>query len=256
MKKIFASDFDQTLYLHGAEEPIAPGTVPAIRRLQKRGHLFGLCTGRPLVGLAPYLGEIRPDFVIASSGAHITARGLDAPLCQRGISRPVAEAITEEFLGKGSRMMCCIGDELCFFAPVEGFPWAYTLLTSLRDIPEGLVYQISIHCGSLEEARLERQSLLDRFGRDIEVFQNVTDLDVAPAGCSKGKGLLLLSESLAGPGEERRLYGIGDSLNDLPLLEAADVSYTFPCAPPVLQRAATRIVSTLEEALEDALRDD
>ena len=53
-----------------------------------------------------------------------------------------------------------------------------------------------------------------------------------------------------------RLYGIGDSLNDLPLIEAADVSYTFPYAPEEVQKKVTKVVKNIVEALEDSMADD
>lgn len=55
---------------------------------------------------------------------------------------------------------------------------------------------------------------------------------------------------------EIRLYGIGDSMNDLPLIEASDVSYTFPYAPKELQDRVTKVVPTIVEALEDSMRDE
>ena len=51
------------------------------------------------------------------------------------------------------------------------------------------------------------------------------------------------------------LYGIGDSINDLPLLEASDVSYTFPYAPEICQQKADKVVETIVDALEDSMRD-
>ena len=50
------------------------------------------------------------------------------------------------------------------------------------------------------------------------------------------------------------LYGIGDSINDLPLLEASDVSYTFPYAPEIVRKKATKVVDTIVDALEDSMR--
>ena len=50
------------------------------------------------------------------------------------------------------------------------------------------------------------------------------------------------------------LYGIGDSINDLPLLEASDVSYTFPYAPEICRQRADKVVDTIVDALEDSLR--
>ena len=53
-----------------------------------------------------------------------------------------------------------------------------------------------------------------------------------------------------------KLYGIGDSINDLPLLEASDVSYTFHYAPKVVQDKATKVVDTIVDALEDSMQDE
>ena len=55
---------------------------------------------------------------------------------------------------------------------------------------------------------------------------------------------------------EIKLYGIGDSINDLPLLEASDVSYTCPYAPKEVQEKATKVVETIVDALEDSMKDE
>ena len=77
-------------------------------------------------------------------------------------------------------------------------------------------------------------------------------MDIAPLGCTKGKGVLLLKEYMQKKYGEITLYGIGDSVNDLPLLEASDVSYTFPYAPDFVQKKATKVVPTIVEALRDS----
>ena len=81
------------------------------------------------------------------------------------------------------------------------------------------------------------------------------EIDVAPKGCSKGKGVMLLKEYMKQKYGEIRLYGIGDSINDMPLLDASDVSYTFHYAPPEVQARATKVVGTICDALDDSERD-
>jgi hypothetical protein len=49
------------------------------------------------------------------------------------------------------------------------------------------------------------------------------------------------------------LFGIGDSINDLPLLEASDVSFTFPYSPKLVQERATKVVPTIVDALMESL---
>ena len=81
------------------------------------------------------------------------------------------------------------------------------------------------------------------------------EIDIAPRGCSKGKGVMFLREYMREHLGDFILYGIGDSINDLPLIDASDVSYTFPYAPAELQRRATKVVDTIVDALEDSMRD-
>lgn len=83
----------------------------------------------------------------------------------------------------------------------------------------------------------------------------MAEVDIAPRGCSKGKGLRILQDHLQGHFGPCRMYGIGDSMNDLPLIEAADVSYTFHYAPKELQEKATKVVEDICEALEDSMGD-
>ena len=56
MKKVFASDFDGTLYFYKAADPdkLPQESVEKIREYQEAGHLFGLCTGRQVGGLTPF----------------------------------------------------------------------------------------------------------------------------------------------------------------------------------------------------------
>ena len=70
------------------------------------------------------------------------------------------------------------------------------------------------------------------------------------------QGVEFLREYMRETYGEIKLYGIGDSINDLPLLEASDVSYTFPYAPKEVQEKATKVVETIVDALEDSMKDE
>ena len=84
----------------------------------------------------------------------------------------------------------------------------------------------------------------------VAAFQNVDTVDVVPAGCSKGAGLAVARERL-GLG---LVGGIGDSFNDLPLIEEADVGYTFNRAPEDVRAGAQVLVDDVAGALADLVR--
>ena len=71
-------------------------------------------------------------------------------------------------------------------------------------------------------------------------------VDVVAAGCSKGTGIDKVREIFG----IERFGGIGDSYNDLPLLEASDISFTFPDSPEELRKAADEIVLSVSDAIE------
>ena len=256
--KVFASDFDGTLYFYkGATEAerLPPVSVEMIRRYQAAGHLFGLCTGRQVGGLTPFIGGIlAPDFYITSSGANIVDRELK-PILKRGVDRGVADALIRAYHPKGYRMTLDIEGDICVFSKMD-YPGFYYVISGVDDAPEGLIHQVSIHTESLDDAAAIVATVNERFGDQVQAFQNVVEVDIAPRGCSKGKGVAYLRDYMKQHWGEVRLYGIGDSMNDLPLLEAADVSYTFPYAPEIVQKRATKVVPTIVDALLDSMNDD
>ena len=257
MKKVFASDFDGTLYFYKAEDDrkLPAENVAKIREYQAAGHLFGLCTGRQVGGLTPFItGFVEPDFYITSSGANIVDRNLQE-IRKMGVDRKVADALVKELVPQGYRLTLDVEGDICVFAEMD-YPGKYYIITGVDDAPEGLIHQVSVHTESLEDAARLSKSINERYGDYVEAFQNVIEIAIAPRGCSKGDGVRFLRDYMRETLGDCRLYGIGDSINDLPLLEASDISYTFPYAPPEVQARATKVVDTIVDALEDSMKDE
>lgn len=253
MRKIFTSDFDGTLYFYKEEVKLPPESVEKIRAYQAAGNLFGLCTGRQVGGLMPFIrGFVEPDFMITASGANIVGRD-GAPIFEGSVAPDVADAIIREVRPKGNRMTLDVGGEICVFEKME-FPGKYYVIHGLQDCPPGKIHEVSIHTESLEEAAAMSRHINETYGDRVEAFQNVIEIDIAPKGCSKGHGVEVIRERFS-RAETCRIYGIGDSLNDLPLIQAADVSYTFPYAPEELQEKADKVVDNIRIALDDSMAD-
>lgn len=60
MMKLLASDFDGTLLLHPNRNDniILKNDKKAIKKFQKEGNLFGICTGRSLDGVLNWQSKI------------------------------------------------------------------------------------------------------------------------------------------------------------------------------------------------------
>lgn len=257
MQRLFASDFDGTLHFWtdggfgGPDDPgeaTSPKNLAAIRAFQAEGGLFGVCTGRPLIGLTSQTGDDIPfDFYIATSGAAVFDRDRQ-PIWRVDLTREVIREIYDLLLplSLGSENALVIGaDNYWTLADQPRWPQ----LGTARSIDEiaGPISGMGIETETVEGAQEAAALINERFDGVACAFVNLASIDVVPYGCSKGTGLARAAAhygaTLTG--------GIGDSFNDLPLLEAADVAYTFPTSEPRVRHAADLLVSDVAEALGD-----
>ena len=79
-----------------------------------------------------------------------------------------------------------------------------------------------------------------------EVLENKEYIDIVKKGCSKGIAINKVKEAF----NIDIIAGIGDSYNDIPMLENADISFTFHSSPDVIKDKATYIVDSICEAIE------
>ena len=251
MKKVFASDFDGTLYFYKAEVKLPPENVAKIKEYQAAGNYFGLCTGRQIGGLTPFItGFFEPDFMITSTGSNIVDKDFNG-IRRLEIDRNLMDQIVKLIKPRGNRISIDIDGVINVFEEMD-YPGEYNVITGMDDAPKGMVHGCGIHCETLEEAAAMTAELNEKFGEYLNAFQNVIEVDLAPKGCSKGAGVEAIRRYFG----DCKVYGIGDSLNDLPLLLASDVSYTFPYAPEEVRRQVTKVVPTIVDALEDSMKDE
>ena len=184
MKKVFASDFDGTLYFYKGEteeDRLPPASVEKILEYQKAGNLFGLCTGRQVGGLTPFIGgKFDPDFYITSSGANIVD-GKGNEIQKRGVDRAVAEQIVDMIRHRGDgdyRMTLDVEGDICVFAEMD-YPGKYYVIKEVADCPEGLIHQVSIHTESVDDAQSIVDEVNSRFGDHVEAFRNVIEVGIS-----------------------------------------------------------------------------
>ena len=86
----------------------------------------------------------------------------------------------------------------------------------------------------------------------MSAFQNNTHVDICANGCSKGAGLKFIEDYFHTP---HQLVGaIGDSFNDIPLLQASGIGFTFDYGPSDLKKEADYIVDSVGESLKYLLK--
>ena len=218
------------------------GDEAAIRRFQDAGGLFGVCTGRSLKGVLMAFGyDPGFDFYILASGALIVDRTFQK-IYVRSISRALTQEIYDRYRD-AARVVIQANDTVYSFA---GYHPMQTKIADLSEIPGEDIYGFSFGFDGEAEAGRACEELNRRYAGRIAAFQNVSNVDIVADGCSKGSAVALVKAHF----RAERIGGIGDSFNDIPMLERADTAFTFPFAPPEAQAQADHIVESVAEALE------
>ncbi len=241
--KVLASDFDNTLYFKNLEKGFKDSDIQAIRSFQAQGHLFGMCSGRPLAGLlAPLQNIIQPDFFIVSSGGAILDKDCHL-LYGKTLSYAIAKEIYETYQDE-TVLLCQTLSQDEVYITADDNQGTSVLISSIEDMQGKELYSISLIKSTVERARQITQEINERY-HEVVAFQNIDSIDVLAAGCSKGQAILKLKQLLG----IEKVCGIGDSYNDLPMIEVADTSFTFKTSPQDIQKQTDYTVSSIQEAI-------
>lgn len=240
MTKLFASDFDGTLHFWDHPEPlVAPRDLDAIASFRAAGGLFGVCTGRALKALTMQTeGQIDFDFYITTSGAALFD-GNQQPIWRKTIPRETVQEMFEYYAARlaSDEYQIIVADDNYWATGGAEDPFDFPRVSSFDEVP-GPFYGFSIETVTVEAATAYALDLNRRFAGIAVAHQNLNSIDVVPAGCSKGTGL----DRVAAHYGATLTAGMGDSFNDLPLMQAADVAYTFNAADPEVRASANLLV--------------
>lgn len=246
---IFGTDFDDTLYFHH-QGGVREEDAKAIRRFQAAGNQFGLVTGRArtMRGLLEDMSEHKVDFDfwIFSNGAQVCDRS-SRILYQRFLDPAFVREAVEDMPDVG---FIFHGENELIRTPKKNYPdFPTRIVRSASEFDPSRILAISFSYITPEGAQLLKET---QKRDDVIAVANSRFADFNPVGVTKGTALKALAAQIGKPGDFTA--AIGDSFNDLSMLEEADVSFTFPDSPKEVQEAATYIVSGIAEAVDILLR--
>lgn len=248
--KIFASDFDNTLFFRDFRDNgagyIKEKDIEMIKEFQSRGNSFGLCTGRALFDVFFDAKDIIIfDFYILASGAVILDRNYHT-LHRAVIPFSVIKDMYLHFKNKYNyspifvteKNFCCIQKKI--------YDVDTDIYQSIEEMADLEFIAISYVLDTLEESYNLCRELNMKYGDMIIGYQNSTNIDIVLKGNSKGTGIEFIKKYFG----VDKIYGIGDSYNDLPMLEKVDVPFTFHSSPEPVKQRASYLVNNIAEAIE------
>ena len=264
MRILLASDLDKTLIF---DNKISEENKDAIRRFKEAGGIFAISTGRPYNGVEKVIEELKvePDYLILNNGALIiTGNGEIAH--SEFIPFNIVKSIFNDMdndevlisVETGFRTypidLKSKGAEVTFISEIDSTFKNLELIDKLDQVFEEDKEKIAAISLFLPRVGINVVQdacdyINDNYGNYVIAYRNTRFIDIVPAGCSKGSGVMWVSK------EEnidiKNVYVIGDSWNDDSMFEITDKSFTFTYAEEELKSKTNYIVETVAECIDE-----
>ena len=256
--KILFSDFDGTLVEN--DKVLSQKNKEMMKILQKQGHLMVICTGRNIKEFQrdQEIFDFQFDYLVLNNGGHIVDKNYHT-LYEKVIDKQVGIDIlnhTTSYPHMWSYF--CDGKET--YAYKDGITYDHSIGDVEIDADFISLYHQAHHfqiiCFNQDDAGMKDTNICydyvkNNYHDDVEAYFNLHYVDVVPSGCSKGTGVHKLLELLSQNITE--VYAVGDSYNDLSMIQEATYGYTFCYAHQDIKQATDRHVQYVYEVIEDML---
>ncbi len=262
MTKILFCDMDGTLYNHGSV--YSKKDFEAIRKFRAAGNIFAVCTGRNKMGVT-HLGNDEPleyDYMCLCNGALIMDNK-EHTYFEKVIPGNIGNEIMLKYYDKDNVSVYCTDGErniqykediLGEFGPTGPIDINGTFEEQINTCSKYFLIALdSIH-RDFDLITSMQTEIAAKYGQYVEMFPNKSAawccVDIVPSDCSKGQSIQRLID-LAGL-EVDGIYAIGDSYNDISMLDVADQGYTFNRADDVIKTHG-KCVDFVYEAIEEIM---
>lgn len=220
--KVLASDYDGTLCI---DHVVSKENIQAIQKFRQAGNMFGIVTGRSVESLVKELDkyQITCDFIITNNGGVLCNEQLEKLSIQYMDKTSVLNIIA--YLKETTCISYVVNDGVRRYKFVNDANTVDHKYGSLKDdsahedkiLQEIEVAQMVV---SLPDDHIAHEiaAYCNKHYDEIEAYVNTRCVDIVAKGVSKAKGIKQMCRYLHM--QEDCVYAIGDSYNDLPMLQA------------------------------------
>lgn len=262
MRKIIFSDVDGTL-INREQKELHEGNFEAIKKWREAGNLFVLCTGRNPIDILPTLKmcDIEFDYLVLCNGASLYDQQLNC-VYEKQFPLELGKHILHE-CAKNKEMITFYCDQKELVMQQNGGVVVCDNQGQTHKITSGKTFDQYVDeadcfrmlCLIQEEGNEllyhYQDLLLVPHQEEISWFFNNECIDIMASGVSKGNGMMDLVHLLKV--DEENVYAIGDSFNDVSMIEMAAHGCTFAHCPEVLTKRAKHIVPSVRGLIESVL---
>lgn len=252
--KLIAIDLDDTLLDSGLK--ISVPCLQSIQAAQKKGVIVTLATGRMYSSARPYAMDLKADVpLITYQGAVVKTSISEEILYYQPVPVKQAVEVMEFYKEEGVHYHTYFDDQLClqslnnegtFYARMVGVEPHIVpdLIQACRNGREALKIMAVIHD---EKCLLKLQEALKvKYGDTLSITSSKPYfLEVTNARGNKAEALKLVAEYYHIDQED--VLAVGDSYNDLSMIEWAGIGVAMQNAREVVKSAADYITASNEE---------
>lgn len=230
MIRLIAFDLDNTLAKLG--KGITCEDLCLLRKLETRGILIAICSGKPVDYLCGFLRQagLTHPILVGENGAVI----------QIGVDLPPREFYIQPYSQDAKHSITYMRKEITRLLPDI---WYQPNLVGLTPFPKNDgEFEIIAHCLKQNEAHLH----------DVKIYRHVDSFDITPINIDKCSGMAYLGRILSIPPEDTA--AVGDGVNDYPMFDyagyAVGVHVTHPDRVNVNFPTSTQALEHLLEMTE------
>lgn len=254
--QLIAIDIDGTLLT--SDHQLSEEVCQAIQAAKAKGVKVVLCTGRPIVGVMPYLEKLglkdASDIAITQNGALVQETASEKVLSHLTIELEQLKKIHEFSLTQEAQLTF-FDDQHMYSLNSNPSPLVWEdaellhtdlRLTTIEEVTEEMLLTKAMFLGTPTEidtllADLPEELLAEFYG----VRSVPYNFEFLNPAASKGEALHLLAESLGLTADE--VMAIGDAENDRSMLEYAGNAVVMANALPDIQKLATFLTKSNDE---------
>ena len=250
--KLFVTDLDGTLLPSGAEVPRR--NIEAAQRAVRAGVTVTIATGRMYRAALPVARALGVDVpIITYNGAVI--KSVSGKVYDENFLPPDVVGEVLSFCRARAWHVQLYADDVLYFAEHDAYAEAYEENQALRGETVGWdglaahaehVAKLLVISDGAEQTAERVVALNEAFGGRVQAMRsNPAYTEVVVPGVTKASALKKLASMLSVPLDA--VMAIGDSNNDLPMLQAAGHSVAMGNALPEVKAVCEFSVGTCEE---------
>jgi len=257
--RLVAMDLDGTLVVGGHHIP--PACAKAIAEAQARGVYVVLATGRmhhSAVDFAEQLG-LGDAPVVSYNGAMVRRARSGETILHDPVPPAAVQEILEYCIGNRASIHYYV-DDVMYVLKVDHWARAYLERTGSVPVPVGDVRRLPgkeptkiLIIDHADRAERYLSEAAERFAGRVYVTRSLPEyIEFLNINASKGRALRAVAEHLGVVPEET--LGLGDMINDQPLIEEAGIGVAMHHAPEAVQQVADFVTGPGDEGVAEAIR--